>query len=90
MEAILIQDGVDLTIHGIENKSEDIKDADFADMDKKTRSSIILNLSDEVLRDVATETTTKAMWDKLKALYMKKTVEKSVIFEAKFVYVSNV
>ncbi|XP_027155770.1 uncharacterized protein LOC113756205, partial [Coffea eugenioides] len=47
MEAILVQDGVDLAIHGIENKPEDVKDADFADMDKKARSSIILNLSDE-------------------------------------------
>nr|XP_027086498.1 probable LRR receptor-like serine/threonine-protein kinase At3g47570 [Coffea arabica] len=75
MEAILVQDGVDLAIHGIENKPEDVKDADFADMDKKARSSIILNLSDEVLREVATETSAKAMWDKLKALYMKKTVE---------------
>ena len=75
MEAILVQDGVDLAIQGIEKKPEDVKDADFADMDKKARSSIILNLSDEVLREVATETSAKAMWDKLKALYMKKTVE---------------
>ena len=44
-------------------------------MDKKARSSIILNLSDEVLREVAMETTAKSMWDKLKALYMKRTVE---------------
>ncbi|XP_027174167.1 LRR receptor kinase SERK2-like [Coffea eugenioides] len=47
MEAILVQDGVDLAIYGIENKPEEVKDADFADMDKKARSSIILNLSDE-------------------------------------------
>ncbi|XP_071932870.1 uncharacterized protein [Coffea arabica] len=75
IEVILVQDGVDLAIQGIEKKPEDVKDADFADMDKKARSSIILNLSDEVLREVATETSAKAMWDKLKALYMKKTVE---------------
>ncbi|XP_071909556.1 uncharacterized protein [Coffea arabica] len=75
MEAILVQDGVDLAIQGIEEKPEDVTDANFAEMDKKARSSIILNLSDEVLREVATEISAKAMWDKLKALYMKKTVE---------------
>ena len=50
MEAILIHDRVDLAIKGVEEKPEDVKDADFAEMDKKARSSIILNLSDEVLR----------------------------------------
>ena len=35
---------------------------ELAGMDKKARSSIILNLSDEVLREVATETTAKSMW----------------------------
>ncbi|XP_027166299.1 putative receptor-like protein kinase At3g47110 [Coffea eugenioides] len=47
MEAILVQDGVDLAIQEIEKNSEDVKDADFADIDKKARSSKILNLSDE-------------------------------------------
>nr|XP_027103372.1 (+)-neomenthol dehydrogenase-like [Coffea arabica] len=61
MEAILVQDGVDPAIHGIENKPEDVKGADFVDMDKKVRSSIILNLSNEVLREVVTETSAKAM-----------------------------
>ena len=75
MEAILVQNRVDLAIHGIEKKPETMKNEEFAEMDKKARSSIILNLSDEVLREVATETSAKAMWDKLKALYMKNTVE---------------
>lgn len=61
MEAILVQDGVDLTIDGIEKKPEDVTDANFVAMDKKVRSSIILNLSDEVLEKVATDTSTKAM-----------------------------
>ena len=75
MEAILVQNGVDLVIQGVEKKLESVTDANFAKMDKKSRSSIILNLSNKVLREVAAETSTMAMWDKFKALYMKKTIK---------------
>ena len=75
MEVILVQDGVDLVLQGAEMIPNDMSKEELAGMDKKARSSIILNLSDEVLREVAIETTTKSMWDKLKALYMKRTVE---------------
>ena len=61
MEAILVQDGVDLALQGAENISDGTSKEDLAGMDKKARSSIILNLSDEVLREVATETTAKSM-----------------------------
>ena len=44
-------------------------------MDNKIRSSIILNLSDKILWEVAIETPAKAISDKFKVLYMKKTVE---------------
>ncbi|CAL9133325.1 unnamed protein product, partial [Musa textilis] len=70
MEAILVQDGVDLALQGAEKIPDGMSEEDFAGMDKKARSIIILNLSDEVLREVAMETTAKSMWDKLKALYM--------------------
>ena len=76
MEAILVQDGSHyLVIQGVEKKLESVTDANFAKMDKKARSSIILNLSNKVLREVAAETSTMAMWDKFKALYMKKTIK---------------
>ena len=73
--AILVQDKVNLAIHGIEKKPEGVTDANFAEMDKKARSNIILNLFDKILREVATKISAKVMWDKFKALYMKKTVE---------------
>ncbi|KAL3510694.1 hypothetical protein ACH5RR_030095 [Cinchona calisaya] len=47
---------------------------DFANMDKKGKSGIVLNLSDKDLWEVASEIMAKRMWDKLKDLYMKKTV----------------
>ena len=55
MEAILVQDGVDLVLQGAESIPDDMSKEELAGMDKKARSSIILNLSDEVLREVATE-----------------------------------
>ncbi|CAL9107419.1 unnamed protein product, partial [Musa textilis] len=61
MEAILVQDGVDLALQGAEKIPDGMSEEDFVGMDKKARSSIILNLSDEVLRKVATETTAKSI-----------------------------
>ena len=52
--------------------------ANFVEMDKKTRSSIILNLYDEILWEIAAKTSTKAIWDKIKVLYTKKIVENQV------------
>ena len=75
MEAILIQDGIDLTLQGAENIPDGMSKENLAGMDKKARSNIILNLSDEVLQEAATETTATSMRDKLKALYMKRIVE---------------
>jgi hypothetical protein len=43
-------------------------------MDEKALSSIILCLGDKVLREVARETSAAAMWSKLDALYMTKSL----------------
>lgn len=64
-----------MALQGTKNIPDGTSKKDLTSMDKKARSSIILNLSDEVLREVATETTAKSLLDKLKALYMKRTVE---------------
>ena len=45
----MVQDGINLAIQGIEKKIKGVTDANFAEIDKKVRSSIILNLSDEIL-----------------------------------------
>lgn len=57
MEVILIQDGVDIALQGKEKKPENITDKEFDRLDRKAKSSIILNLSDEVLSEVTSETT---------------------------------
>ncbi|KAM3264621.1 hypothetical protein P3L10_001615 [Capsicum annuum] len=68
MEAILVQDGSDMALQGKEKISEKMTDEEFDSLDKKARSSIILNLSDDVLRKVASKTTVKGMRKKLKSL----------------------
>ncbi|XP_070035442.1 uncharacterized protein [Nicotiana tomentosiformis] len=57
MEAILIQDDLNLALQGEEKKPDKMTDEEFAIKDKKAKSGIILNLSNEVLREVSVETT---------------------------------
>ena len=83
MQAILTQDGCKLALDGEEKKPVDMSSDKFKDLDDKARSGIILNLTDEVLQKVTGESTAKGMWDKLKAMYMKKTVEKRLYLKQK-------
>ncbi|KAL5839337.1 hypothetical protein ACOSQ4_011945 [Xanthoceras sorbifolium] len=72
MCAVLVQSGVQKALKGV--KPADMKDADWEDIDKKARFAIQLSLFDEVLREVISEKTTKALWEKLESLYLKKTL----------------
>ncbi|KAL5789775.1 hypothetical protein ACOSQ2_004663 [Xanthoceras sorbifolium] len=72
MRTVLVQSGVQKALKGV--KPADMKDADWEDIDEKARSAIQLSLSDEVLREVISEKTTKALWEKLESLYLKKTL----------------
>ncbi|KAG6433809.1 hypothetical protein SASPL_105426 [Salvia splendens] len=83
MEAILIQDGCELALQGVEEKPSEMTLQEFAELDKRARSGIILNLAYEVLAEVAAETTAKGMWDSLKAIYMKKTMENRLYLKQK-------
>ena len=75
MQAILTQDGCKLALDGEEKKPADMSSDKFKYLDDKARSGIILNLTDEILQEVAGESIAKGMWDKLKTMYMKKTVK---------------
>lgn len=44
------------------------------DLDAKVHSAILLSLGDEVLREVAEETTALAFWNRLEGLYLKKSL----------------
>ncbi|KAL5790253.1 hypothetical protein ACOSQ2_005141 [Xanthoceras sorbifolium] len=72
MRGFLVESGVQKALKG--DKPADMKEADWEDIDEKARSAIQLSLSDEVLREVISEKTTKALWEKLESLYLKKTL----------------
>ncbi|KAF3630196.1 putative protease 2-like [Capsicum annuum] len=79
----LVKDGLDVLLEGKDMKPEKMTNEEFAVIEKRAKSGIILNLSNEVLREVSAETTVKGMWEKLKALYMKKTVENQLYLKQK-------
>lgn len=83
MEAVLIQDGLDIALEGKKKKPEDMKDIEFVIIDKKTKSSIILNLSNGVSREVSAEIKAKGIWEKTKNLVMKRTVENRLYLKQK-------
>ncbi|KAG5594906.1 hypothetical protein H5410_036138 [Solanum commersonii] len=58
-------------------------DLEFAVIDKKAKSGIILNLSNEGLREVSAKSTAKGMWEKLKTLYIKRIVENRLYLKQK-------
>ena len=50
---------------------------------------ILLNLGDEVLREVSDEETAAGLWKKLASIYLKKSFGKQVISEEKVIHTSN-
>ena len=51
-----------MLLEGKDMKPEKMTNEEFAVIEKRAKSGIILNLSNEVLREVSAETTTKGMW----------------------------
>ncbi|WJX42094.1 hypothetical protein P8452_29365 [Trifolium repens] len=72
--AILIQQKCEQALKGVEHMPANLSDAEKTEMDEKALSAIILCLGDKVLREVAKEKTAAAMWTKLDALYMTKSL----------------
>ncbi|KAH9650187.1 hypothetical protein KPL70_026271 [Citrus sinensis] len=79
MEALLITQGLGEALEpttkkegyeGSSSKSPEIA----TEIDKKARSTIILSLSDSVIREVAKERTVAELWTKLENMYMTKSL----------------
>ena len=73
MKALLIHQGLDEALESTATKEEESTDKQKEIM-KKARNAIILNLDDKVLREVAREESTAAIWKKLEELYMTKSL----------------
>ncbi|MCI15487.1 glutamate receptor 3.6, partial [Trifolium medium] len=74
VRAILTQQNCAEALLGISNMPNTLSNAEKNEMNDKALSVIILCLADNVLREVAKEKTVAAMWTKLDALYMTKSL----------------
>ena len=83
MKAILIQNGVHKALDGEEKKPEGTSEAKWEEMDAKALSAIQLCLSNEVLREVVKGETSKDIWEKLKSLYMEKSVINRILLKSR-------
>ena len=91
MRAILIQEGLDSALDGEEEqKSKKEREegssssgGDLRTLNNKAHNTIILHLSDEVLREVAKEKSASGLWAKLEELFLKKSLAKSLYMKRK-------
>ena len=83
MKAILIQNGVHKALEGDEQKPIGLSEAKWEEMDAKALSAIQLCLSNEVLREVVNEVTSKGIWEKLESLYMAKSVTNRLLLKCR-------
>ncbi|KAL0455731.1 UNVERIFIED_CONTAM: hypothetical protein Slati_0912300 [Sesamum latifolium] len=82
IKGILIQQKVFKAIDG--KYSENISDEKHLENDEFAYSSIILNLSDTVIRKVGNLTTAKELWDKLEELYTESPLPSKLFLLEKF------
>ena len=74
MKAILVQQKCEEAIEGEEKLPVELTAAQKAEAVKRVHSAILLSLADEVLREVADETTTAGLWKKLESRYQKRSL----------------
>ena len=83
IKEILIQNGVHKTLDGEEKKPEGTSEVKWEEMDAKALSAIQLCLSNEFLRKVVKEETSKGILEKLESLYMEKSVTNQLLLKSR-------
>lgn len=83
MKAILVQSGCHKALEGVSNKPSGMTVDTWEEIDLKALSAIQLCLSDDVLREVAKETTSAGLWLKLESLYMTKSVTNRLLLKSR-------
>ena len=78
MRALLKQQGLWAPL---EKKATDPVDAELASLEEKAYSTILLCLADDVITEVATETTACGLWLKLESLYMTKSLTNKLLLK---------
>lgn len=69
-----VQQGLLKALNGKQALPESMSDEDKDDLLERAHSAIQLSLSDEVLREVAEETSAASLWLRLESLYMTKSL----------------
>lgn len=83
MMAILICQKLDIAIEeGIDHDDANKKESET--VMKQARSAIIMNLADNVLRQVIGEKTALGIWNRLNQLYMAKSTATKIFLKGKF------
>lgn len=84
MEAIMIQQGADKALVPLNELPSTMTEKEWAKMQTKAYSLIILSLSNLVLRNIAHEKIVLAIWKKLKELYRTKVPPNQIYLKEKF------
>ncbi|KAL0435368.1 UNVERIFIED_CONTAM: hypothetical protein Sradi_0244700 [Sesamum radiatum] len=82
MKGVLIQQKVFKAIDG--RYSENISDENRLENDEFAYSSIILNLSDSVIRKVGNQSSARELWDRLEELYTESSLPSKLFLLEKF------
>ncbi|TXG46510.1 hypothetical protein EZV62_027990 [Acer yangbiense] len=78
VKALLSQQKILKAIEGPDKLPDSLNDEQKSDMLEMALRTIILNLSDNVLREVNDETTAYGVWNKLESLYMTKSLTNKI------------
>ena len=84
MQAILIQQKCHRALEGEPSLPETLSKDDRLDLMDLAYSTILLNLSDSVLRRVRGNDTAPKLWDKLNSLYMTTSISKIAFLKEKY------
>jgi len=83
MKAVLVQMKIAKALEGDKGFPTTMSDADKAEALEMAYSTLILHLSDKVLREVSSETTAAGIWLKLESLYITKSLANKVYLKGK-------
>ena len=83
MESILLQQGVGDALVQKKDLPVTVTDLEYKTMSAKVRSTILLGLGDEQLREVAKEKTTLAVWEKLGTLYQTHSLARRLFMKSR-------
>src|SRR3954470_616702 len=74
LTSMLIKERTYQALQGIRKKPSMMGEDDWKEIDVKAKAPIVLCLSDEVLFNVLNEDTAAGIWNRLKSLYMTKSL----------------